>query len=366
MPTLGDRLRHARERAGLTLQQVEDRTQIGRSSISEYEADKREPRMRQLAAFAQVYHRAISFFVSDEPIPSEGVLWRDGPEEASEIEVEFLRLCQQYRNLEVWCDAVSEIRLPETKKPLSEFSRRDAEELAKETRRELELGDRPGNGLRRTLEEVCGIKVFYRDFEGASAASTWSDAFGPAILLNSRNVPWRRTFDLAHELFHIVTWRSFRGGADSTSFAANDEEEKLANCFASHFLMPAEATRSAVNASLEDGRISVDSLEDIARQFDVSVQALLYRIRALYNLDWDRTKVLADQITAVRSSRKHMGDDPPRYPARYEELAIRALRKGEVSLGRFAQYLDLTRNEARQYLPSENDSDAEEIEIASA
>jgi len=40
---LNERLRYAREQAGLTLKEVESRTDIGFSSLSEYENGRREP-----------------------------------------------------------------------------------------------------------------------------------------------------------------------------------------------------------------------------------------------------------------------------------------------------------------------------------
>ena len=44
-------------------------------------------------------------------------------------------------------------------------------------------------------------------------------------------------------------------------------------------------------------------------------------------------------------------------------LALKALRMGEMSLGRFAEYLDISRREASAFLDDESISD-EEVEIS--
>jgi len=98
-----ERLRSARQRAGLTGAQVRERVGIGESSLSEFETGKREPSLSQLNALAAAYRRSVAYFLDEGPIPQEVVLWRERPQEGSEdMEASFLRLCEQYHNLEVW------------------------------------------------------------------------------------------------------------------------------------------------------------------------------------------------------------------------------------------------------------------------
>jgi hypothetical protein len=47
--------------------------------------------------------------------------------------------------------------------------------------------------------------------EEGSAASIWGP-FGPAILMNSNEAPWRRNYNFAHEVFHLITWDSIPPG----------------------------------------------------------------------------------------------------------------------------------------------------------
>lgn len=367
--TLAERLKHARGKAGITLREVEERTGIGQSSLSEYEAGKRVPRLAQLQSLADVYRRSISFFLAEgEPVP-EVVLWRKRPEGAvaADLEAKFLRLCEQYHNLEVWCVERRPGELPfATGKP-ADFSYREAERLAYEVRAKLKLGDRPGQSLLPVLEEVCGVKLFHLSFEpSGTAASTVSETFGSAVLLNANNVRWRRNFDLAHELFHLLTWNVFRTQNDDDGIVASDREESLANSFAGNLLMPADVTRMAVNDAIENDKIGFDDLFAIARQFDVSVEALLWRIHALYRREEKDTRRAIERSQAsAHFWEERERDDPPTRPARFVALAIKALRTGQLSQGRLAEYLGITRRAAMSIAGQEAPTD-EEVAIPPA
>lgn len=358
---IGERLKYARDRAGLTLRQVVERTGIGESSLSEYENGKREPRLSQLKALADAYRRSIAFFLGEGGVPREIVLWRKQPDAgtAADIESEFLKLSEQYHNLEVWCADRRPCLLPSVQGAPSSFGYRDAERLAYRVQGELRLGDRPGRSLFTVLEELCGVKLFYLTFQpSGTAASTVSDTYGPAVLLNAENVRWRRNFDLAHELFHLLTWQIFRDGADSV--VASEQEEKLATCFASHLLMPTEATRLAISEVSRDGNVSFSDLYSIARQFDVSVEALFWRLHFLYNRKEEDTRKDIERYNAVASAfEDREPDTPPVRPARFVALAVKAFRSGEMAQGKFAEYLGISRKEALRYAGQEALADEE-------
>lgn len=367
---IGERLRYARERAGMTLRQVEERTNIGESSLSEFENGKREPRLSLLQALAEAYRRSLDFFLSDEPLPREVLLWREQPPSplCEEIEGEFLRLCEQYHNLETWLDERRVTRLPKADGDAATYSYTDAEGLAHQTRKALSLGDRPAQNLLTTLEEECGVKVFHKPFDPPGAAVCCvTEAFGVAVLLNSRNVRWRRNFDLAHELFHLLTWLIFRGTQTETRATPAPKEEQFATCFAGNLLMPTDATRAAVNEVIKEGKIAFADMFDIARQFDVSVEALIWRMAFLRYFNHDDAPKIIDRYKRVsdmwEGNRVH--DDPPMRPPRFRALAIRALRQGEVSLGRFAEYLGISRREARAMMDQDARGD-EEVQITTA
>lgn len=364
-----ERLKYAREKVGLTQQAASEASDIGDSSLSEFEAGKREPRLPQLQKLATLYHCSLAFFLDDGPLPVETVLWRERPESpaAEEIGGLFLQLCKQYRNLEAWCGETETLErtLAVSSGSSTKYSFEDAEELACRVRDELGLGDRPGANLLRVLEEVCGVKVFHLPFEpGGCAACSANDRFGWAILLNSNNVPWRRNYDLAHELFHLLTWNLFRTGSQDESVTAPDREEMLANVFASHLLMPTEAIRRAVNPLIRDERLTLQLLYDVARQFNVSVEAILWRIKDVYGFEKQRIQHAVEQYRGFASSYEtREQDEPPRQPQRFVAMAKRAFERGEISTGRLAEYLGVTRQEVMRWADKEVPADVT-LEVA--
>lgn len=369
---VSERLRYARERAGLKGPKVREMTGIGQSSLSEFENGRREPSLAQLQKLASAYRRSLSFFLEEGSIPQEQVLWREKPEtEAADLEAQFLRLCEQYHNLEVWTGDEIPVYLPQARGQADRYGYPDAEALAKRVRDALELGGRPGLALLPVLEEVCGVKIFHLDFEPTgTAASAKSDTFGAGVLLNAGNVRWRRNFDLAHELFHLLTWDIFRQPESdgATSSCASETEEKLAQCFAINVLMPSDAVRTALNNKVKDHKLPFEGLFDVARQFDVSVETMLWRMHHLHLLsgDEDKTKGLIDRAKALAPVLEDRQQTrPEKWPERYKALAIKALRHGAISVGRFAEYLDISRKKAMTYVTQESPEN-EEIPLTPA
>ena len=85
-----------------------------------------------------------------------------------------------------------------------------AERLGSETHIQLDLGSRPSLNLLNILENKLRFKILCLPLEdGVSGASLVDNELGAGILINVKDAPWRRNFDLAHELFHIITWNVF-------------------------------------------------------------------------------------------------------------------------------------------------------------
>ncbi len=367
---IGRKLESARKAIGYTLEKASEKSGISAPTISAYEhcgtPTGREPKFSQLSKLAEVYRKTIDFFLSDEPFIEDTVLWRDSPdsEESMKIEAEFKQLCEQYHRLEVLTDEVKKCTLP--KPDISnpeEFTFRQAEQFAKKALKWFHLDDVPIASLKRLLEEVYYIKIFYLEYSGSSI-STVSNRFGPAILLNAKSKQWRRSYDLAHELFHILTWSIFR----APSAVLSESEEKLADAFASRFLMPEESIKERVESSLnERGQISLDRLDDIAREFDVSLEAMLYRVASIYRFrkpDTERYVNAARAYLELPKSRpSHI---PSKLPERYCSLAIRALNEGKLSLMQFAKYMDMSYKQAGEYLADDEDFKDEKISISIA
>ncbi len=349
--TLAERLKFARESLGLRLQDVKERTGICESTLSDYERAVREPRLSRLKKLAELYCRPVSFFLEEGPLPrSPQISWRQRPlsPQAEKIEADFLQLVEQYRRLELLCQERKAPPLPQYEFRSDQWNYPLIGELARSFWEENRLGPCPGCELLRVLEEIYQVKIFYLPFEPTgTAACTWGETFGPAILLNMRTVRWQRNFDLAHELFHLLTWKSFRSSFCPETYQLSEQQERWATCFATHLLLPPELLQSALESEPIGNGFTVSALYRIAEQFDVSIDAVIWQIRFMEERSDSWARQCIGQCKALGDFWEHrLSDTPPRLPRRYVALAQKALQQGLISVGTFAQYMNLRRPEA--------------------
>jgi Zn-dependent peptidase ImmA (M78 family) len=155
-------------------------------------------------------------------------------------------------------------------------------------------------------------------------------------------------------LFHLLTWNSFRLTEDQVE---SPEEDKLADTFASYLLLPTDSVKRRIEASANpDKTIGLNVLDEIAREYAVSLEALLWRFRSLYGTPVDVIQSEIGKIPQLKLHRpERKSDEPDMYPERYCSLAIRALNEGRLSLLQFAKYMGLTYKEAQNYLKDEQE-----------
>jgi transcriptional regulator with XRE-family HTH domain len=343
---IGRRLREHREHLGMTQPDLSGRAGIGVSSLSEFENGKREPTLSQLKKLASALGTDVAQFLSSEEPRIGTVRWRERPTNAELIEARFLKLCRQYRDLERWAGEEEPVQLRRAER--FPASRSAAAALARQIQGEMQLGDRPGLTLRQKLEDDYALKTFNLRVEpSGTAACTAGPEYGLAVLLNPLNGHARRTFDLAHEFFHLLTW-------DVAVPAGAEDEERLADCFAANLLLPETALRESVERRVKDQRMSMANVCELARDFGVSIEALIWRMHNVF--DWPdpektRQMILRARDLAIpyRSFATEPQEDASELPERYKALAVQALRSGEISTGRFAEYMGLRRWEAMKY-----------------
>jgi len=354
--TLSNQLKKARESAGFTLRAISEKTGIDDSCISSYENGNTEPKFAQLTKLAEVYRLPISFFFEESAAEPQLVLWRNKPEKEAEIRAEFLELCRQYRQLEIWAGEDTSSRLPELDTFGDRFNYPEVALLANQVRQAMGLGDRPGESLYTVLEEVYNVKIFQLDLgELGIAACACSELFGESILLNKKCCRWRRNHDLAHELFHLLTWKRFK--YSGAVCIPTEQEEKMATCFAGNLLLPDVPAKQAIHR-IEDSsdRSLLSKLDGVARQFDVSLESLLWRMHFLYNWKEEQTKQYVEEAKEyVKQTQRKDDSCSSVYPERYRALAINVFRKGDISVGQLAKYLNISRKEAQQYLSRDVD-----------
>lgn len=256
-------------------------------------------------------------------------------------EARFLQRCRQYAWLEEVVGVMRLTQFPTRDVNPEQLNFSDATRLADEARRQFDLGNRPAAVLEKTLEDVYGVKIWHDKLEEGSAASVWGK-FGPAILMNSKEAPWRRNYNFAHEVFYLITWNSLPPGLLCKREDLRNKVESIANAFASQLLLPADPVRMEFHVRVSEGKIAYSDLVDLARSFDISTEALLYR---LLNLNCFTRAVVAKMLgdpafrELDRCSMSECWHSPPEIPARFVRLAFLAHQKGKLSRSKFASLL---------------------------
>lgn len=134
------------------------------------------------------------------------------------------------------------------------------------------------------LAEALGINVFYVDWPDNVSGRIQRDEenggpSGYAILVNKRHHPHRRRFTIAHEIAHFVLHQHQIGDGvyDDALYRSGlpRRVEFQANRLAADILMPLDALGRALDRG-------IDSVEELARHFQVSNSAMSIRLGVPY------------------------------------------------------------------------------------
>lgn len=351
---LANRLKKERESLDFTLKEVSEKLEFNNyQTLSSIEAGEREIKAWELAKLSEIYGRDIDFFLNLESIQKEvRILWRS-PETSPQkttVERQFISICKRYQNL---LKLLEEPNTPKTglinidkHELLAQSAFKYVEDLANAYIRILDLGSRPACSLLKILEEEMGIKIIFLPLDSnISGGSTIDEEFGLAVLVNSNDAPWRRNFDLAHEFFHLLTWNDFSPEEiyQNDSLGKN-RIEQLADVFSSSLLLPENEVRDEFEKRTVEKSISYLNLVHIARDFDVSIEALLWRLVNLGLLKRENIQEELEKGTIKDVDKKNRHSDwaetvKPHLSNRYISLAIKAFHLGKISKGKLAEYV---------------------------
>ncbi len=370
-------LKKERKLLGLTLKEVSEKMGFKHyQTLSNIESGKREIKAWELSKLANIYNRNIDFFLKPEEEKKEvKILWRNPDENVKKKKIEriFLNYCKKYSNLlKLLGESEQENRefiLHIAKNDLlNKKSFEYVTNLASQYLNLLQLGSRPASSLVKILEEKIGVKIIHLELDpGISGGSTIGD-FGMAILINANDAPWRRNYDLAHEFFHLVTWDFFSPEEvyKKDKYGKN-KVEQLANVFASAFLLVEDELRNEFRKRVKNNYITYLNLIDIAREFDVSIEALLWRLVNLNLLKKEQVinelgKGIIKDFDKVYKHRDWKGEKPY-LSEKYISLAIKAFQMGKISKARFAEYVGKKYSEVSSFLKKYGYNESEDYSI---
>ncbi len=208
---------------------------------------------------------------------------------------------------------------------------------------EFGLGEVPATKLAKVMERELGILVLMVDAcEGISGAACRLPELD-AVLIARREVEGRRHFDLAHELFHLLTWDAMPPEhSEEARETGGNRVEQLANNFAAAVLMPAAALeRHGEWKSLGTEKL-IERLNAVAEELRVTSSALRWRLVALDHLKPAVVRSLPEAALRNNGHKVATGTEPALYSKPFVEVLARAIDTGHISARRAAGLLLMT------------------------
>ncbi len=208
---------------------------------------------------------------------------------------------------------------------------------------EFGLGEAPAIGLAEVMERELGILVLMVDADDGISGAACRLPELDAVLIARREVVGRRHFDLAHELFHILTWDAMPPEhSEEAVETGGNRVEQLANNFAAAALMPADALERFGGWSNLAEEELIARLNAAADELHVTSSALRWRLATLGEMKPAAARSLPE--AALRNNGRTIVEDAPPAPFSrpFVEVLALAIDGGHVSLRRVAGLLDLT------------------------
>lgn len=308
MSTVGDMLRLARQRLGLTQKLAAQKLGIMQPLLSRFENGISDPDDVLLNKAGRVYDVPRLFFNVREPVYGPPVSVHPMPRAKADVTARDLDMVTAELNIRVmqmrrFLEAVD--FEPTKDVPLLDIEQYGtAEKIAAVVRAHWSIPSGPIKNLTAIVERA-GVVVGTSSFGGASISGmTFRVPGQPAlILLNNEHPADRLRFTLAHELGHLVMHRF-----------PTPEMEEQANEFASALLLPREDMRQAFGGRI----VNLALLASLKPEWRVAMQALLMRANALGYVTPNQSRYLWQQI----SSRGWRLREPPELDFEREKPSV--------------------------------------------
>ena len=357
---LDKRIVAARKAAGFSITEAAQKLGFKNyQTLSAIEKGARKINAHELIRIARLYGRTLDYFLESDIAPDPAPLWRKiAKTDVNRVQRQFLSFLENYSNLEHLLGLKRQWKDIQKNYDRDDFSDNGFERVGKlgaDIHNFLDLGSRPSSNLLNVLENKFRFKILHLPLgDGVSGASVVDNILGVGILINTNDAPWRRNFDLAHELFHIISWNVF-SPQEIGNGTIKTRPEQYADIFASSLLLPETHLLDSLKETAANNEVRFIDIIELAKGLGVSTEAILWRLVNLKILKQSQAQKVPDNPKfhdLDRSMRRKLykGDRPSKYPSRFISLACRCLMEGKISRGTFAEYLEIDRAEIDDYL----------------
>ena len=301
-PIVPERFKEARLARGMTTQELAEKIDVSRQSISKYELGISEPQSSTINIISECLDVPISFFRKplSVPLTRSTTFYRS-------LKTNAARAKDVMSVLSDWASQIASlitesIIFPDVDMPLlpvqfetqESYSYDDIEQITQSVRDAWKLGGSPLPNLAHTLEShgivIATIKTGFTETDACSSIVNGR----PFIFLDiQKECAVRTRFNLAHELGHLILHNNIQQ-SDLEDKKLLDRIEREANQFASCFLLPCDPFLLDVHST------SLQAFMPLKKKWKVSIQAMVYRCKELGIFSENQMIYIQKQISAKR------------------------------------------------------------------
>lgn len=356
MMDIGQRVKSARERAGLSLRELARRIEdadrvdgLSHTAIHKIEAGHRQVASHELSELADQLGATVSFLLGRTERSS--ALRLAARATATVSDEEMSSIAARAAQLLEASDLLDRVDGPPRRRvertaisiPHRGSPRTQGKQLALSARCQLGLGTGPVGDLASLVESWFATLVSIEPLDSHHHGFAIVGGEDSVVLVNANDTYGRQRFTLAHELCHLLlvdvdTWDVV---GQTTS---RDDRETRADAFAAHFLAPDDGLTAAIAGRARDETVVAELVHD----FGMSLAATLNRLidlRAITASERDRFTALGLRRISVTADRNehHISANALRYatrpPRTLLDRALGAYTSGLLGLGIVADVL---------------------------
>jgi Zn-dependent peptidase ImmA (M78 family)/DNA-binding XRE family transcriptional regulator len=347
------RFAEMRKHSGLSQSELAARLCIDKTIVSRWESGNRQPTLDQQWSISRALGITLDYLLNAEVIVNfefralKAGVDKDAVNRARiDAEMQIHYLDSAYRLA---------LQLPQPFAVRMDYLPTQLAVIAKQIRSILKLNQRVViEELKQALAEV-NIQVFEWalpwHISGLSHRNTYA-----VIFINRLHSRERQLFTLAHEfghqLFHLgrEDKESRQKGIISMIGSNRDPEEKEANAFATELLIPDDALQGML-ASFDNTIKHVEVLDSVARFFNVSREAVFYRLVEKGIFNWEEKRSYFSASSAQNPSFNARVEDIERHiPPEFLRIALQMYDEQKISTGKLKEWFFTDRNTLDEYL----------------
>lgn len=326
---IGDRIKQARQAAGLTLKHVVSRLadngkQITAAGLSKYENNKSTPSASFLLALGKVLNAKSKHFFSKGTIEIKWIAFRKYSRlpkyKQAQIKAYAEGVIDKHIQLQNILNPAVEPKLPKVKQIRSIEG---TEAAAAGLRKLWRLGLEPIESLIRTTEDHgCIVVNLVDEIDGFEGLSGWANKKFPVLVLNGNAPPDRRRYTIAHELGHLVM--TINGSSEES------DRERYSHRFAAALLVPPESAYRELGRNRRS--LSVAELGILKQKYGLSMQGW---VRRAYDLGIIKERQY-NTLCRLFGARRWRKDEPYSFngnekSTRLMQMVLHALAEGIIT-----------------------------------